>query len=98
MTAITSPTRGARAVQVRPAREGPLASRCFLLRTSFGERIITKAALARITDPVAPAIRGIEWCATTQAWPTHGRCRGSARFGVAGRRGGRWCEQGVIVN
>jgi hypothetical protein len=57
------------------------ASRCFLLRAGFGERILAEAALARIADPVALSIRGIKWRATPQAWSAHGRCGDSARFG-----------------
>ena len=71
---------------------GSHASRCLPLRAGFGERIFTEAALARIADPVALAIHGIEWHATAQAWPAQGRCRDSARFGIVGLRGGRSCE------
>jgi hypothetical protein len=76
-------------------------SRCFPLHTDFGERIFTEAALARIADPVALAIRGIEWHATAQAWPAQGRYGDSARSGIVELRGGRSCEpceQDVIVD
>jgi len=71
------------------------------LRAGFSERIFTEVALARIADPVALAIRGIERRATAQAWPADGRCRDSGRFGIVGLGGGgsyEPFEQGVIVD